>query len=53
MTYKLPVGDVENVTHSIRLLIGVDAGLASCCEVTVDLEGVSRASLVWIDPVLA
>lgn len=49
----LPVGDIVNVTHSIRLLIRVDAGLASCREVTVHFEGVSRATLVWIDPVLA
>uniref|UniRef100_A0AAY4D6P0 Uncharacterized protein n=1 Tax=Denticeps clupeoides TaxID=299321 RepID=A0AAY4D6P0_9TELE len=39
-----------SVTHSIRLLIRVDASLASCGEVTVHSEGVPRAPLVRINP---
>uniref|UniRef100_A0A8C6VYQ6 Uncharacterized protein n=1 Tax=Nothobranchius furzeri TaxID=105023 RepID=A0A8C6VYQ6_NOTFU len=39
-------------TYSIRLFVRIDAGLPSRCKVTVDLEGIPRAALVWIDPVL-
>uniref|UniRef100_A0A3Q3LG12 Uncharacterized protein n=1 Tax=Mastacembelus armatus TaxID=205130 RepID=A0A3Q3LG12_9TELE len=28
-----------------------DAGFSTCCEVTVHLDGVSYAALVWINPV--
>lgn len=43
----------RGVTHSVGLLIGVDAGLAPGGEVTVDFEGVAGAALVGINPVLA
>lgn len=46
-------GPPRGVTHSVGLLIGMDAGLAPGGEVTVDFEGVARAALVGIDPVLA
>lgn len=39
-------------TYPSRLLIWEDAALAACCEVAVNLEGVPRAALVWINPVL-
>uniref|UniRef100_A0A3B5Q0G1 Uncharacterized protein n=1 Tax=Xiphophorus maculatus TaxID=8083 RepID=A0A3B5Q0G1_XIPMA len=38
-------------TYPFRLLIRVDTTLSTCCEVAVDLEGVPRAALVWINPV--
>lgn len=38
-------------TYPFRLLIWEDAALSTCCEVAVNLEGVSRAALVWINPV--
>lgn len=39
-------------TYPFRLLIWEDAALSTCCEVAVNLEGVPRAALVWINPVL-
>lgn len=39
-------------TYPFRLLIWEDAALSACCEVAVHLEGVPRAALVWINPVL-
>uniref|UniRef100_A0A3B3WR72 Uncharacterized protein n=1 Tax=Poecilia mexicana TaxID=48701 RepID=A0A3B3WR72_9TELE len=38
-------------TYPFRLLIREDTTLSTCCEVAVDLEGVPRAALVWINPV--
>jgi hypothetical protein len=38
-------------TYASRLLVGVDTGLSSSGEITVDLEGVSSTALVRIDPV--
>lgn len=45
------IGAKSKDAYSIRLLIGIDAGLATGCEVTVDFEGIARAALVWINPV--
>lgn len=39
-------------TYPFRFLIWEDAALSTCCEVAVNLEGVPRAALVWINPVL-
>lgn len=38
--------------YPFRLLIWEDAALSTCCEVAVNLEGVPRTALVWINPVL-
>lgn len=45
------MGPKPKGTHSIRLLIRIDAGFAPGCEVTVDFEGVAGAALVGINPV--
>lgn len=47
------IGAKSKVTHSIGLLIWIDAGFAPGCEVTVDFEGIPGAALVWINPVFA
>ena len=37
--------------HPLALLVREEAAFSSSCEVAVNLEGVPRAALVWINPV--
>lgn len=56
MSGPLPVDPHRPASRSLHLLdilAGKDAGLPARCEVAEDLEGVSGAALVGVNPVLA
>uniref|UniRef100_A0A8C0HGZ4 Uncharacterized protein n=1 Tax=Buteo japonicus TaxID=224669 RepID=A0A8C0HGZ4_9AVES len=45
-------GAAPGFAHLLYILAGKDAGLPACCEVAVNLERVSSAALVGVNPVL-
>uniref|UniRef100_A0A8C3HLM7 Uncharacterized protein n=1 Tax=Chrysemys picta bellii TaxID=8478 RepID=A0A8C3HLM7_CHRPI len=50
---SLPTPQPCPPTHTLESLVWEQAGLAARCEVAENLEGVSGAALVGVDPVLA